>query len=90
MELRNTLTVQDEVDAFKRQLLRERLSKLTEPQAALFWRIHGGAPYKAGVGEVEKIPVDELILCIDLCDRTIRKNVAGRCEVSAGDREESK
>jgi len=78
MELRNTLTVQDEVDAFKRQLLRERLAQCTEQQVAFFWHIHKHASYHAEFGEVEKIPVDKLVTCIDLCDRTIRKNETGR------------
>lgn len=85
MALSNTLTVQDEVDAFTRQLLRERLKKLTTPQVAFFWRIHSYAPYKAGIGEVEKIPKNKLVDCIDLCDRTIRKNEAsGKCPECEG------
>lgn len=60
--------VYEEITAFSRKLLDERLAQLTEPQRKMF---HDRV-YPKGV------PEDRIVSAIDLCDRTIKKNVAGR------------
>ena len=62
-----TLKINQEIEDFKRKMLNERIIQLTEPQLALFNRLFP-----------DKIPEEKLITAIDLCDRTIRKNLAGR------------
>jgi hypothetical protein len=57
------VSAQDQVEAFKRSLLAERLAMVTEPQRALFDRC-----FPKGV------PGDRLESAIDLVDRTIAKN----------------
>lgn len=56
--------VKKEVERFERTLLENRLSLCTEKQVAFFKKI-----YPDGV------PESKLISAIDLCDRTIRKNI---------------
>lgn len=63
----NTIRIRDEVEAFMRAKLDERLAQVTQPQRDLFYRIWPG-----------KVPADSLEGAIDLCDRTIRKNEVGR------------
>ena len=65
--MKNTISIQDEVEAFMRVKLAERLAQVTEQQLALFVRIFPG-----------KVPKKDLQSAIDLCDRTIRKNESGR------------
>ena len=60
-----SIQVQMEIDAFKRQLLEGRLAQLSEKQRALFHKAYP-AP----------IASHKLELAIDLCDRTIRRNIA--------------
>lgn len=57
--------VEKAVEDFKRQMLAERLSQCSEAQQAFFKRI-----YPKGVPEAS------LVSAIDLCDRTIKKNLA--------------
>lgn len=57
------MSVREEVEAFKRKLLKERLYQCTERQIDFFNKI-----YPNGV------PEEKLENAIDLCDRTIRKN----------------
>ena len=59
--------IKDEVEEFKRKLLAERLAQCTEAQQRMFNKV-----YPEGVLE------SKLESAIDLCDRTIRKNIAGR------------
>jgi len=59
--------INSKVEEFKRELLREALEQCTEEQQAFFHRI-----FPAGV------PESKLVGAIDLCERTIRKNKAGR------------
>ena len=59
--------IEAKVEAFKRGLLNEALAQCTADQQAFFHRIFPG-----GVSE------SKLVGAIDLCERTIRKNVAGR------------
>ena len=56
--------VKNEIKRFERTLLENRLSQCTEKQKSFFNRI-----YPKGVSE------SKLIDAIDLCDRTIRKNI---------------
>ena len=59
--------VEKEVEDFKRKLLSERLSQLTEPQLEKFkWCFPN------------VVPEGKLISAISLCDRTIKKNIEGR------------
>lgn len=60
------MNVKDEVEAFKRKLLENRLSQCTERQIGIFNKI-----YPNGVSE------ENLESAIELCDRTIRKNASG-------------
>ena len=60
-------TVNDKIEAFKRDLLREALEQCTPEQQEFFHRI-----YPTGV------PESKLVGAIDLCERTIKKNKAGR------------
>lgn len=57
------MTVREEIEAFKRKLLAERLAKITLEQKSKFDRI-----FPMGV------PFDKIISAIDICDRTIKKN----------------
>lgn len=59
--------VEAKVEEFKRGLLNEALAQCTADQQAFFHRI-----FPKGV------PEDKLVGAIDLCERTIRKNKAGR------------
>lgn len=59
--------VEAKVEEFKRGLLNEALAQCTADQQAFFHRI-----FPKGV------PEENLIGAIDLCERTIRKNKAGR------------
>ena len=61
------MSISEEVEQFKRSCLDERLEQCTEEQQAFFHRI-----FPKGV------PSDKLESAIDLCDRTIKKNVEGR------------
>lgn len=65
------MSVMQEVEAFKRKLLDDRLAQLTEPQRAFFFRIFPPDRFPQGV------PADKLVSSIDLCDRTIAKNLKG-------------
>ena len=56
--------VKKEVEQFERILLEDRLSQCTEKQVAFFKKIYPGV-----------VPESKLIDAIDLCDRTIRKNI---------------
>lgn len=56
--------VKKEIEEFERTLLEDRLRQCTEKQVAFFKKI-----YPNGV------PESKLIDAIDLCNRTIRKNV---------------
>lgn len=56
--------VENEIEQFKRTLLKERLSQCTEKQVAFFNKIF-----------FDGVPKSKLIAAIDLCDRTIRKNI---------------
>lgn len=80
------MSIQDEVTAFKQQALGERLAQLTQPQRDFFWRIFSAAPphakLKVVTGDVATIPFERLETCIDLCDRTIRKNEADPARVA--------
>lgn len=58
--------ITQELEAFKRKLLEERLAKLTAPQLEFFKRLF----------PEQVIAEDKLISVIDLCDRTIAKNEA--------------
>lgn len=57
------MTAREEIEAFKRKLLAERLEKITPEQKSKFDRI-----FPTGV------PFDRIISAIDICDRTIKKN----------------
>jgi hypothetical protein len=57
------MSAREEIEAFARQLLAERLAQCTEPQRALFSRC-----YPKG------LPAGSLETAIDLCTRTIAKN----------------
>lgn len=59
--------IKQEVEDFIRDKLSERLSKLTDEQRLFFKKIFPG-----------KVPYDKLYTAIDLCDRTIAKNLKGR------------
>jgi hypothetical protein len=52
------------VEAFKRKMLAKRLSWCTKAQQEFFHKL-----YPKGV------PEDKLISAIDLCERTIKKNI---------------
>ena len=56
--------IQAEVDAFTRSLLADRLAQCSPAQQALFHRFYPG-----------EVPEHKLINAIDLCDRTIKKNL---------------
>mgnify|MGYP001593032100 CR=1 FL=1 len=56
--------VEKEVYPFKRTLLEDRLNRCTEKQKSFFKKI-----FPAGV------PESKLMEAINLCDRTIRKNI---------------
>ena len=58
-----SIKVIGELEVYARELLRQRLSQVTQKQAALFHRIFPGT-----------VPANKLIAAIDLCDRTIAKN----------------
>lgn len=59
------MSVVEEVEAFKRKLLQERLDQLSEQQVAFFKRLYP-----------KDVPESSLISAIELCDRTLRKNLA--------------
>ena len=56
--------VEKEVYQFKRTLLEDRLSQCTEKQKSFFKKIFP-----------DGVPESRLMAAIDLCDRTIRKNI---------------
>lgn len=58
------MNIRDEVEAFLREKLEERLSQCTDTQRAFFPKVYPG-----------KVSYEKLILAIDLCDRTIAKNI---------------
>lgn len=60
--------VRTEIAAFTRQLLGERLKQLTDKQRTFFKE----RVFPKGVKR------EDLVGAIDLCDRTIKKNKAGR------------
>ena len=62
------LKAHDEIDAYMRNLLRERLAQCTDPQRELFGRM-----YRNGI---ENIPFDKLEWAIQQCNNTIAKNAA--------------
>lgn len=61
------LTYKERIENFKRDLLQEFLSQCSEAQQELFRKIYVG-----------KVPVSKLDDAIDLCERTVLKNRAGR------------
>ena len=61
------IKVDGEIESFLRGKLDERLLEVTEKQRAFFGKIFP-----------DGVPPDKLKSAIDLCDRTIRKNEAGR------------
>jgi len=61
------IAIDKKVEAFKRGLLNEALAQCTADQQAFFHRIFPG-----GVAE------SKLVGAIELCERTIKKNEAGR------------
>ena len=61
-----------EIDNFKRGMLADRLDKLSPAQRALFERL-----YPRGVVSTR------LVTAIDLCDRTIKKNIADPARLEA-------
>jgi len=60
-------SVKERVEDFKRAMLRDALAQCTESQQAMFSRLYPGT-----------VPEDKLENAIDLCERTIRKNLTGR------------
>lgn len=64
--------IDQQVEDFKRQLLANHLAQCTEAQQALFRRC-----YPNGV------PGDRLVNAIDLCRRTIKKNLADLSQLEA-------
>ena len=66
----DTIKIEGEVEEFLRRSLDERLAQLPQNQLEFFNRIWDGH-MKNGV-----IPASSLKDCIDLCDRSIRKNNA--------------
>jgi hypothetical protein len=67
--------VRKEIEAFTRQLLRDRLAQCTPAQRGVHYRVYGAGP--------DDIPEKQLIDAIDLCDRTIRKNLADPCRLNS-------
>jgi|FAXJ01.1.fsa_nt_gi hypothetical protein len=59
--------IEKKVETFKRGLLNEALAQCTAEQQAFFRRIFP-----------DGVPESKLVSAIDLCERTIRKNKAGR------------
>ena len=59
--------VEQKVEAFKRGLLKEALDQCTPDQQNFFNRIFPNG-----------VPEKDIIGAIDLCERTIQKNKAGR------------
>lgn len=57
---------EQEVENFKRNMLKERLDQITEEQRQLFHRLF------------PKVTSAKLMTAIDLCDRAIKKNQEGR------------
>lgn len=58
--------VLEEIASFARVLLDERLAQLTEPQRTKFALVY------------PRVTDANIVSAIDLCDRTIKKNIAGR------------
>ena len=56
--------IREQIETFKRQKLDEALAKVTDDQRALFNRIFP-----------EGVPEDKLIQAIELCERTIARNI---------------
>lgn len=69
--------VQQEIEDFKRKLLSERLEQLTQKQRDFFNRIFPIERFPNGV------PADDLVNAIDLCDRTIKKNLENPARLEA-------
>lgn len=63
-----SIKIEDEIEEFKRNCLTERRAQLPDMQNEMFTRIFPAA----------YVPEGKLIQAIDLCDRTIRKNLEGR------------
>lgn len=57
------MSIKDEVEAFLREKLAERLGRLTTKQRAFFPNVYPGV-----------VSRDKLEPAIDLCDRTLMKN----------------
>jgi hypothetical protein len=58
------MSIKDEVEQFLRRCLQERLANLSVPQRAMFERVY------------PILTAAKLEDAIDLCDRTIRKNLS--------------
>lgn len=58
---------EQKVEEFKQNMLKERLSQITDEQRQFFHRV-----FPKGVSS------KQLMTAIDLCDRTIKKNLEGR------------
>lgn len=71
-----SISINDKVTSFKRQLLADALEQCSDKQRALFRRLYP-----------EPIPDDKLIQAIDLCERTIKKNLADPSRVTPQARE---
>lgn len=56
-----------EIESAVRAILQKKLEQCTAPQQELFGRLYPGG-----------VPVSKLGNAIDLCERTIKKNEAGR------------
>lgn len=65
-------SVRKEIEQFTRGLLAERLVQITPPQRGKF----DGIFPKGVVRVAGRNLMDDLVNAIDLCDRTIKKNVA--------------
>jgi hypothetical protein len=59
------MSINAEIEVFKRKLLEKRLARITPEQRAKFDRIYPNGP-----------KYDQIELAIDICDRTIKKNEA--------------
>lgn len=57
--------VRSEIETFLRSLLADRLSQVSSAQREFFRKLHPG----------EVVPYERLENAIDLCDRTIKKNL---------------
>ena len=62
--IRMSTKIDKEIDAFIRAKLEERLAQITPEQKEFFYKLFPN-----------KVPKDKLKIAIDLCDRTIAKNL---------------